>query len=340
LTKVCFNLSSVKREIGEPLSSIRILVADDYEAWRRKACQLLQVRPELQVICEASDGSEAVQKAEELGPDLILLDIGLPKLNGIEAARQIQQLSPNSKIVFLTMDNSLDVVQEALSTGAQGYVYKARAQSDLLPAIDAVLGGERFVSSVIEGYKLTDTPEQRALHRHEVQFYSDDAVFLDSFARFIGAAMKAGNAAIVIVTKSHRDSLLQRLKEECIDIDGAIQQGTFISLDAADTLSTIMVNGVLDPARFFEGVSGLIEAASKASKAEHPRVAFCGERAGLLWAEGKTDAAIRLEQLCNDLLKTHKVDILCAYPLSSCRGEEDEHLFKRICAEHSAVYSQ
>jgi hypothetical protein len=124
-----------------------------------------------------------------------------------------------------------------------------------------------------------------------------------------------------------------------VDVDGAIQQGTYISLDAAGTLSTIMVNGSPDPARFFEGVSGLIEAASKAAKLEHPRVAFCGERVGLLWAEDKTDAAIRLEQLCNDLAKTHEVDILCAYPLSSFHGAEDEHVFRNICSQHSDVYS-
>jgi DNA-binding NarL/FixJ family response regulator len=127
--------------------TIRILIADDYDDWRLKIRQLLEECPELQIVCEASDGSEAVQKAEELHPDLIVLDISLPKLNGIEAARRILQLSPSSKIIFLSQDNSLDVVQKALSTGAHGYVYKARAQSDLLPAIDAVLRGEQFVSN-------------------------------------------------------------------------------------------------------------------------------------------------------------------------------------------------
>jgi len=121
------------------LPAIRILVVDDYEHWRRKISQLLQVHPEWQVVCEVSDGLEAVQKAEELRPDLILLDIGLPGLNGIEAARRIRQLSPNSRIVFLSADNSQDVVQVALSTGAQGCVHKTRASNDLLPAIDAVL---------------------------------------------------------------------------------------------------------------------------------------------------------------------------------------------------------
>ena len=83
-------------------------------------------------------------------PDVIVLDIGLPKLNGIEAARRIQQLSPDSKIVFLAADNSLDIVQEALSMGVQGYVHKARAQSELLPAIDAVLQGKQFLTNALK----------------------------------------------------------------------------------------------------------------------------------------------------------------------------------------------
>jgi DNA-binding NarL/FixJ family response regulator len=322
------------------LPPIRVLVVEDRRDWRKPVRLLFQMRPEWQVICEVSDGLEAVQKARELKPDLILLDIGLPKLNGIEAARRIRLLSPNSKIVFLSMDNSLDVVQVALGTGALGYVYKAHAGSELLPAVEAVLRGERFVSSGIEGDKLTDTPGANAPCHHEVLFHSDDVVFLETFTRCTAGALKTGNAAIVIATKSHRDSLIQRLKADCVDVDGAIQQGRYISLDAANSLSTIMVNGLPDPVRYIEGVSGLIEAASKAAKAEHPRVAICGERVGLLWAEGKTDAAIRLEQLGNDLAKTHEVDILCAYPLGSIHGGEDEHVFQSICAEHSAVYSR
>jgi DNA-binding NarL/FixJ family response regulator len=88
----------------------------------------------------------AVQKAEELNPDLILLDIGLPGLNGIEAGRQIRKLVPNAKIIFLTQESSDDVVQEALGLGAQGYVVKTRAGSDLLPAVEAVLEGKVYVS--------------------------------------------------------------------------------------------------------------------------------------------------------------------------------------------------
>jgi DNA-binding NarL/FixJ family response regulator len=136
------------------LSLIRILAADDFEGWRHQVRLLLQARPQWQIIAEVSDGSAAVQKAANLKPDLIVLDIGLPKLNGIEAARQIRHLSPSSKIIFLSQNSDLDVVRAALSTGALGFVRKIDGQ-ELLPAMDAVLGGKEFVSSSIKGF--TDT---------------------------------------------------------------------------------------------------------------------------------------------------------------------------------------
>ena len=320
-------------------SSIRILIVDDFGDWRLQNRLLLQTRPEWRVIAEASDGSEAVQKAKELKPNLILMDIGLPKLNGIEAARRIRQLSPGSKIVFLSLNNDRDIVRAALSTGALGYVCKTDARSELLTAVDAVLRGKQYVSSSLN-YEFVNTVGEKAPCRHEVLFYSDDTVFLDGFARFIAAALKAGNAAIVFATKSHRDSLLQRLKADGVDTDGALQQGTYVPLDAADALSKAMVDGLPDPVRFFGGIGDLIEAAAKAAKSEQPRVVWCGEGVALLHAEGKADAAIGIERGCNELAKTHELDILCAYPLSSFHGEEDEHDFQIICAEHSAVYSQ
>jgi DNA-binding NarL/FixJ family response regulator len=321
------------------LSLIRILLVDDFEGWRDQVRLLFQARPQWQIIAEVSDGSEAVQKVADLKPDLIVLDISLPKLNGIEAARRIRQLSPSSKIIFLSQNNDRDIVQAALSTGALGYVHKRDVRSDLLPAIEAVLQGKQFVSSSIKGYKPAHVLATKA-HRHEVLFYFDDTVLLDKVTRFIAAALRAGNAAIVLATKSHRDSLLQRLKAAGVDTDGALQQGTYISLDATDTLSTIMVNGLPDPVRFFGSIGGFIEAAAKATKSEQPQVAVFGEAVALLQAEGKADAAIRFEQLGNDLAKTHEVDLLCAYPLSNFHGEEHEHIFQSICAEHSAVYFQ
>jgi len=324
----------------ELLSSIRILVVDDYRPFRQWVCSRLGKKPELQVVGEAADGLEAVQKAEELKPDLIVLDVGLPKLNGIEAARKIRQLSPSSKIVFLSLNRDLEVVRAALSTGALGYVLKTDARSELLPAVDAVLRGKQFVSSRLKGYEFTDTAEEKAPHCHEVLFYSDEAILLDTFARFIAVALKSGRAAIVVITESRSDGLVSRLKAQGLDVDAATQQGTYIQLDVAKTLSTFIVDGMPDATRFFEFSGGLIEAAAKAAREPHRGVVACGEDPSVLWAEGKADAAIRLEQLCDEVAKAFGLDMLCGYALSSFHGEEDEHVFQSICAEHSAVYSQ
>jgi DNA-binding NarL/FixJ family response regulator len=124
----------------------RILLVEDFEPMLRYEASLLQENPEWQIIGEATDGLEAVHKAEALRPDVILLDIGLPTLNGIEAARQILVIIPGSKIIFVSQESSASVVAEALSFGALGYVLKIRAESDLRAAVKAVLEGGQFVS--------------------------------------------------------------------------------------------------------------------------------------------------------------------------------------------------
>ena len=138
-------------------TSIRILVVDDYEPWRRFIRLALLPNAKLQVIGEVSDGLKAVERAHELQPDLILLDIGLPRLNGIEAAARIKEVSPTSKILFVSENRSHELAQEALRNGAGGYVVKSDAWHELLPAIKAVLEGKRFISTRLAGHLLVAT---------------------------------------------------------------------------------------------------------------------------------------------------------------------------------------
>jgi DNA-binding NarL/FixJ family response regulator len=126
-----------------------VLIVDDYEPSREFVSSILRDNPESRIIFQVADGTEAVQIAEDLRPDLILLDIGLPGLNGIEVARRILRLCPDSKILFVSMESSKDVVTEALSTGALGYLLKADAGSELLAAVNSVLLGKRFMSRTI-----------------------------------------------------------------------------------------------------------------------------------------------------------------------------------------------
>jgi hypothetical protein len=178
------------------------------------------------------------------------------------------------------------------------------------------------------------------VNHHEVVFYFDDRQLPDDVSQFIGAALNAGNAAISIATGSHRDSLLQRLQAYGVDITEAVEQGRYIALDAADTLSTFMVNGVLESARFLESFGKLILKVANATKGEHPRVALFGEGADLLWRQGNTEAAIQNEKLCNQLTQRYDVDILCGYSLGNVQGVVNSHILQEICAEHSAIHSR
>jgi DNA-binding NarL/FixJ family response regulator len=338
---------------------VRVIVVEDHEKWRHFFSTALQKQPELQVIGEVSDGLEAVQKVQELQPDLVLLDIGLPTLNGIEVARRIREVSPASKILFISENRSIDIVREALSTGARGYILKSDA-AELLPAVRAVLEGKRFVSARLAAHGLDGPPDPQTgarFHRedvatliptqgvdtarqHVVGFYSNDQRLLDDLTQFVGAALKAGNAAIVAATESHRTRLLPRLQACGVDVDAAIEHGRYIALDAAETLSAFMVNDLPDPVRFLEFLGDLIVAATETAKGKHPRVSVFGECVHLLWAQGNAQAAIQMEKLGNKLTKIHDVDIFCGYSVGSVEGEMDDHVFQQICAEHSAVHSR
>jgi DNA-binding NarL/FixJ family response regulator len=133
-------------------SSIRVLVVEDSEEFRKFVCSTLGERPELQIVGESPDGLQSLQRAGELQPDLILLDIGLPSLNGIEVARQIPKLSPKSKILFVSQESSADLVQEALALGALGYVVKWDAGKELLTAVEAVVQGKQYFSSGLSSH--------------------------------------------------------------------------------------------------------------------------------------------------------------------------------------------
>jgi len=122
----------------------RVLVVEDFAPFRQFVSSILGSRPEFEIIGEVADGLEAVEKAVKLKPDLILLDIGLPTLNGLDVARRIREIAPESKILFVTQETSADVVEEAFELGS-GFVVKSKAANDFLIAIETVLSGKRFI---------------------------------------------------------------------------------------------------------------------------------------------------------------------------------------------------
>jgi DNA-binding NarL/FixJ family response regulator len=137
---------------------VRILIADDHEMVRRGLRMLLETRPDWEVCAEAADGRTAVQLTRQLVPDLVVMDLGMPELNGLEASRQIAQLT-NSQVLMLTMHETEQFIREALAAGVRGYILKTDAGRDVVAAIEAVLAGEVFFT----------TPMAAAIYASEFQ---------------------------------------------------------------------------------------------------------------------------------------------------------------------------
>ena len=305
---------------------LRILVVDDFDPFRRYLRSALKQEIGFKIIGEASDGLDAVQKAIELQPDLILLDMGLPKLSGLEAAKRIRALAPSAKILIISQESSFDVIEAALRLGVRGYVHKLHAGRELLPALEAVSREAYFVSSVLKGN--SREPDHGPPARHEAQFYSGDALLVEGFTDFAVEHLQAGKAVIMAVTEPHRAGVLHGLNARSVNVDQAMASGTLIVVDAVDTLSRLMNGEVLDPDQFFDVIGELIETASRAV----PRLAVCGEVALQLLAAGKTAQALRLEQLLDVVVHSYGFDTLCGYSLEFIDSGSDA--FRSLCAEH------
>jgi PAS domain S-box-containing protein len=174
-------------------------------------------------------------------------------------------------------------------------------------------------------------------HAHIVQFYERDDFMVAEVARFIGTAIGAGGSGIVIATKPHRDGIAQQLASHGLNVTMAIAQGRYLALDAAETLAKFMITGQPDRERFTSVIGEVVERARKAAGREGARVAAFGEMVALLWAEGKREAAIQLEQFWNSLAETHSFSLHCAYPMKGFSRRDHGEPFLQICAEHSSV---
>jgi DNA-binding NarL/FixJ family response regulator len=132
-----------------PAAISRVLIVEDFDAYRDVVRSLINRQPAFLVIGEAATGLEAVEKAQQLKPDVVLMDIGLPKMSGFEAARLMKALEPAPKIIFLTAQTDIDLMEEALMLGACGFISKAHAGSELLPALEAAVCDETFIGGSV-----------------------------------------------------------------------------------------------------------------------------------------------------------------------------------------------
>jgi len=319
----------------------RVLVVEDHDWWRRYISSALARASQWEVVGVVADGIEAVEKARDLKPDVILLDVGLPSLDGIQAARRILAHDPSSRILFVTEQQSLDIADVAVATGARGYVVKSDAERELLPAMNAVVEGERFISAKLAGRPFETTNDGRVAREnrfHEAGFYADESMLLDDYVTFAESALNAGNGFVMVVTSSRRDAIYQRLQARGIDIERLIKERRCLWRDVPAALSSLLVDGRIDEARFWKAASALIMEAARGSKRVSARVSICGDGAATLLQEGPADVAIRFEQLWDDVARTYNVDIFCPHSAHGLRCDDESPVFRDLCAAHSAVH--
>jgi len=173
------------------------------------------------------------------------------------------------------------------------------------------------------------------LDQHAVQFYERDDFLLEGVTRFVAAGISDGDCSIVIATKAHRTDLEARLVRRGLDLNAARRRGSYIALDAADTLAKFMVRATPDPAKFAQVVGALIERSIQGPPLR--RVRAFGEMVALLWAEGNSAGAIELERLWNDLAPRQNFSLLCGYPMQAFAGPEHDRGFAAVSAAHAHV---
>ena len=307
----------------------RVLLVDDHLPWRRHMSSVVQSSSGWCVVGEGDDGPDAIEKAAALQPDLILLDMELPTLSGLEAARRILAAAPATRVLFVSAHRSWDIVEAAMVAGARGYILKPELGRDLLPAMQAIADGQRWVSSTLTGR------DAQARHRHEVALYSEDAALLDGNARFVAAALNAGKSAIMVVAEARRSRFERAMEAHGVDIDQAAAELRYVPLDLAALFAGFMVDGWPDEDRFWKAASAVVIAAARASKGASPLVAAAGEGCATLFGTNP-DATIRLEQMWNALAHAYNLDVFCGY-LGASGQDESAPAFQQVCRAHTAV---
>ena len=328
----------------------RVLLVDDHEPFRRFIRSILTPLRDLLVVAEAGDGTDAVTQCVDLQPDLVLMDIGLPGLNGIEAARRVRELVPAARIIFLTLENSTEIVHEALSLGAAAYVIKAQTASDLIPAINAARDGRHFVSACVDSGNSRGARKSASVARetrrktylrvrtdaancHQLHFCSDDQSLSSAFALFIGDALKGGKAILALMAEHRRRDVVAAINASGVDADAAIQSGRLAILHCAEVLNEFMVNGRVDQARLLNASRNSLEALTRKNRGV-PVVA-CGECAPNLWAQGNQEAAIQVERAWDDLARRYDIEVRCFYLRDYAQRFQDQTM-EPILALHSS----
>jgi len=298
---------------------------------------------------EAENGLVALQKCVETQPDLVLLDIGLPELNGMQVARIIQKLVPSCRIIFLTQENSSEIVEEAFKLGAAGYVVKSRAVNDLIPAMVAARNGRCFIGSGVEHSAIVGLPINNCKTStqdktppgsytpapyHYVGFCDHDAAVVSAFAGFIERALNGGKAVLSLLRNTHSDDVLRALHSRGVATKQAISEERLTLVKVESLILELMKEQTADLDHLSHVAAGMLESLRIANPGAP--VCACGELAPTLLSRGERELALQVERVFDDVVKHYEIELFCGYVLNGLA--ENLPTFEGICSEHSWTY--
>jgi DNA-binding NarL/FixJ family response regulator len=350
--------------------NLRVLIVDDYEPVRKAIRSLLTQRPYWSVCGEAADGSEAVEKAKRLRPDVVLMDITMPHMDGVQATRIIRREVPEAEIILISQHDPSVVRRQAAEIGVLYFVTKSDLAQDLLSTIDKLVehrkpevmedrrGRERdpadqgFLASlsVAEDPDLKPSVEARmtremqnepwwglladaAPRDHIVQLYQDEKFLGRAVCRFAVSAINHGEGVILVPTSAHWNALRPRLEAEGVDIEAAQACGQLTVVDADQLLPEFMRDATPD-APLFLGLAG--EKVAQAHGGDRfTRVRWWGEMVNVLWERGNVAASMGLEDLFHKLAHDREIAIFCSFLMDNFDGDVHARMLPRLGQNHS-----
>jgi len=287
---------------------------------------------DFEIAAVATDGEAALTTCARTSPDVIVMDIAMPRLDGFQTVRRLRRTGSQAKVVFLTMHEAEEYVIEAFDCGGQGFVLKTRVQSDLASSLDHVLAGRLFVPSLKSLFHAADSSSGHALEIHW-----DSESRLDGVADFFNMALRRGDATCLIGTEPLREGIDRRLRDRDWNIGEPSGCERYVAIDAADALTRFMRGGRPDADILAELTAELDEYRLNVSEDTGGRLTIFGEMAVLLHQAGNSSAVVELEHAWNDLTSSLPFFTVCSYPAACFEAQADSEEFSSVCAEHWAV---